>query len=666
MGDTPLQISTPSVQLPGALEQIDRNGGLFLSVLQASQDYVAVLGADGCVQFINDRGLSLMDEEHRQDIVGRLWSELWPEDYRQDVERVLSAAGKAETARFRAWHATSGGPPTWWDTMVSPILDRTDGSVVGLLALCHEITAQMRTQSFLDTILDSAPLVLFAKNASDRRYVLVNQEAEEIFGHSRDDILGKTDHELGAHHADRMLEVEADVVRSGAIRVVEDIRGEGENQQVLQTKLLATFGEEGPCHIIGVMEDITDQRRAAVELQEAAERAEAANQSKSAFLANMSHEIRTPLNGVIGVADVLAGTELTGHQREMVDLIRSSGQTLGRLLSDVLDLARIESGRLEIENEPFHLADAARTVAALLEARAHEKSLALKVELAPEADCWVVGDVVRVKQILTNFVGNAIKFTEQGEVRIVVSCPEHQGDRATFRFEVQDTGVGFDASRKEAVFARFQQADGSITRRFGGTGLGLAISKQLAEMMGGEVDCDSAPGVGSVFFAELPMMLTEAPAQSQADAATGLHSGENASDRPLKILLADDHPTNRKVCELILAQIGVDLTSVEDGAQALEAFKTDHFDVVLMDMQMPVMDGLAATRAIRERERTMGLPHTPVFMLTANALAEHIEASRLAGADLHITKPITSAALLTALAQLTVEPEADAAAAAAA
>ena len=666
MGDTPLQISTPSVQLPGALEQIDRNGGLFLSVLQASQDYVAVLGADGCVQFINDRGLSLMDDEHRQDIVGRLWSELWPEDYRQDVERVLSAAGKAETARFRAWHATSGGPPTWWDTMVSPILDRTDGSVVGLLALCHEITAQMRTQSFLDTILDSAPLVLFAKNASDRRYVLVNQEAEEIFGHSRDDILGKTDHELGAHHADRMLEVEADVVRSGAIRVVEDIRGEGENQQVLQTKLLATFGEEGPCHIIGVMEDITDQRRAAVELQEAAERAEAANQSKSAFLANMSHEIRTPLNGVIGVADVLAGTELTGHQREMVDLIRSSGQTLGRLLSDVLDLARIESGRLEIENEPFHLADAARTVAALLEARAHEKSLALKVELAPEADCWVVGDVVRVKQILTNFVGNAIKFTEQGEVRIVVSCPEHQGDRATFRFEVQDTGVGFDASRKEAVFARFQQADGSITRRFGGTGLGLAISKQLAEMMGGEVDCDSAPGVGSVFFAELPMMLTEAPAQSQADAATGLHSGENASDRPLKILLADDHPTNRKVCELILAQIGVDLTSVEDGAQALEAFKTDHFDVVLMDMQMPVMDGLAATRAIRERERTMGLPHTPVFMLTANALAEHIEASRLAGADLHITKPITSAALLTALAQLTVEPEADAAAAAAA
>ena len=659
MGDTPLQISTPSVQLPGALEQIDRNGGLFLSVLQASQDYVAVLGADGCVQFINDRGLSLMDDEHRQDIVGRLWSELWPEDYRQDVERVLSAAGKAETARFRAWHATSGGPPTWWDTMVSPILDRTDGSVVGLLALCHEITAQMRTQSFLDTILDSAPLVLFAKNASDRRYVLVNQEAEEIFGHSRDDILGKTDHELGAHHADRMLEVEADVVRSGAIRVVEDIRGEGENQQVLQTKLLATFGEEGPCHIIGVMEDITDQRRAAAELQEAAERAEAANQSKSAFLANMSHEIRTPLNGVVGVADVLAGTALTDRQREMVDLIRSSGQTLGRLLSDVLDLARIESGRLEIENEPFQLAQAAGAVAALLETRAHEKGLALKVQLAPEADCWVVGDVVRVKQILTNFVGNAIKFTEQGEVRIVVSCPSHEGDRAVFRFEVQDTGVGFDASRKEAVFARFQQADGSITRRFGGTGLGLAISKQLAEMMGGEVDCDSAPGVGSVFYAELPMMLTEAPAQSQADAATGLHSGENASDRPLKILLADDHPTNRKVCELILAQIGVDLTSVEDGAQALEAFKTDHFDVVLMDMQMPVMDGLAATRAIREREKTMGLPRTPVFMLTANALAEHIEASRLAGADLHITKPITSAALLTALSQLTVEPEAE-------
>ena len=657
MGDTLLQTSTPSARLPGALEQIDRNGGLFLSVLQASQDYVAVLGADGRVQFINDRGLELLHAERRQDVVGRPWLELWPEDYRQDVERVLAAAGKAETARFRAWHATADGPPTWWDTMVSPILDRTDGSVVGLLALCHDITAQMRTQSFLDTILDSAPLVLFAKNASDRRYVLVNQEAEEIFGHSRDDILGKTDHELGAPGADRMREVEADVVRSGAIRVVEDVRGEGDTLQVLQTKLLATFGEEGPCHIIGVMEDITDQRRAAAELQEAAERAEAANQSKSAFLANMSHEIRTPLNGVVGVADVLAGTALTDRQREMVDLIRSSGQTLGRLLSDVLDLARIESGRLEIENEPFQLAQAAGAVAALLETRAHEKGLALKVQLAPEADCWVVGDVVRVKQILTNFVGNAIKFTEQGEVRIVVSCPSHEGDRAVFRFEVQDTGVGFDASRKAAVFARFQQADGSITRRFGGTGLGLAISKQLAEMMGGEVDCDSTPGVGSVFYAELPMMLTEAPAQGQAAEALG--AGDGASGRALKILLADDHPTNRKVCELILAQIGVELTSVEDGAQALDAFISGHFDVVLMDMQMPVMDGLAATRAIREREKTMGLPRTPVFMLTANALAEHIEASRLAGADLHITKPITSAALLTALSQLTVEPEAE-------
>ncbi len=624
---------------------------------------MAVLDADGRVQFINERGLALMEPADRDGVVGRLWSELWPEDYRQDVERVLATAGKGEAARFRAWHATAGGPPTWWDTMVSPILQRRDGGVTGLLAMGHDITAQMRTQSFLDTILDSAPLVLFAKNASDRRYVLVNQEAEDIFGHSRDDILGKTDEELvGPEWAARIHAVEADVLRSGAIRVVEEVRGEGEDQQVLQTKLLATFGEEGPCHIIGVMEDITTQRRAAETLREAAERAEAANQSKSAFLANMSHEIRTPLNGVIGVADVLAGTELSGRQREMVELIRSSGQTLGRLLSDVLDLARIESGRLEIESEPFHLSDAVKTVAALLEARAQEKGLGLKVEMAAQSDCWVMGDVVRVKQILTNFVGNAIKFTEKGEVRIVVSCPSHEGDRATFRFEVQDTGVGFDASRKEAVFARFQQADGSITRRFGGTGLGLAISKQLAEMMGGEVDCDSTPDVGSVFHAILPMELTQAPAsKAHADPAESARAAGVVDDeRPLKVLLADDHPTNRKVCELILAQIGVDLTSVEDGAQALEAFDRERFDVVLMDMQMPVMDGLAATRAIREREKTQGLVRTPVFMLTANALAEHVEASRAAGADQHITKPITSAALLTALSQLTLEDEADA------
>jgi CheY-like chemotaxis protein/anti-sigma regulatory factor (Ser/Thr protein kinase) len=332
--------------------------------------------------------------------------------------------------------------------------------------------------------------------------------------------------------------------------------------------------------------------------------------------------------------------------------------TLERLLSDVLDLARIESGRLEIESEPFHLADAARSVAGLLTMRAQEKGVALNLELAPEADGRVVGDVVRLKQILTNLLSNAVKFTEKGEVRLTVSALAEGG----FRFDIRDTGVGFDARQKARVFARFQQADGSITRRFGGSGLGLAISLQLAELMGGTLDCESTPGEGSTFTLILPLPAAEA--EAAAGAGHGAAAGAVArEDRPMRVLLADDHPTNRKVVELILAQVGVELTSVENGLAAVEAFRRRAYDAVLMDMQMPVMDGLTATRLIRDHEEARGLAPTPVLMLTANALAEHLEASRRAGADAHLSKPITADKLLGALAALdpAAEPEADAA-----
>jgi CheY-like chemotaxis protein/anti-sigma regulatory factor (Ser/Thr protein kinase) len=267
-----------------------------------------------------------------------------------------------------------------------------------------------------------------------------------------------------------------------------------------------------------------------------------------------------------------------------------------------------------------------------------------------------VGDAVRLKQILTNLLSNAVKFTEKGEVRLTVRYLG--GADRRFRFDVSDTGLGFDAAQKERVFARFQQADGSITRRFGGTGLGLAISRQLTELMGGGLDCESEPGVGSTFSVVLPLPAAEAgpsePAEKTYDA--GALSDPDRNAPPLRVLLADDHPTNRMVVELILAQAGVELTSVEDGLAAVEAFAVGDYDAVLMDMQMPGMDGLTATRAIREHELSRGLAPTPIFMLTANALAEHLEASRHAGADRHLTKPITADKLLSALADL--EPRA--------
>ena len=373
-------------------------------------------------------------------------------------------------------------------------------------------------------------------------------------------------------------------------------------------------------------------------LRLARSRAEGANRAKSEFLANMSHEIRTPLNGVVAMADALSRRQLDDAEHEMVEIIRSSGVTLERLLSDILDSAKIEAGQVTIEAAPFALGHAVKDIAALWSSRVEGGPVALVVELDPLLDRMVVGDVVRVRQILANLVSNALKFTSAGAVTL--SVEPVADDRV--RFTVTDTGVGFDAEQKARIFTRFQQADGSITRRFGGTGLGLAISRDLAELMGGELDCESTPGAGSRFWFELPL-----PAAMIEETVAG--ATDDTSPEGLRILLADDHPANRKVIEVLLAPTEATLIAVENGQEALDAFAGGGFDLILMDMQMPVMDGLTATAAIRALEAERGLARTPLLMLTANAMAEHVEAGRTAGADGHLAKPVTTQTLFAAI-----------------
>jgi len=392
--------------------------------------------------------------------------------------------------------------------------------------------------------------------------------------------------------------------------------------------------------VAGFIAALIWQRRVAARLRLAQQRAEAASLSKTEFLANMSHEIRTPLNGVVAVADMLAQAGLPERERKMTEIIRSSGQSLERLLSDVLDLARVEAGQLTIEAAPFHAADLVRAVAALCRLRADEKGLALNTEIDPALERWFIGDTVRVRQILTNFTSNAVKFTAKGVVTIRGEMPEP----GRLRFSVVDTGVGFGAEAKARLFARFQQADGSITRRFGGSGLGLAISRQLASLMDGVVDCESIPGHGSRFWFEAPFAETAAPVEAM-DAEEASASG----GRAVRVLVADDHATNQMVVKMMLDQFGVDSVIVDDGLKAVEALRAGPFDAVLMDMQMPVMDGLEATRLIREEERAAGRPRTPILMLSANALPEHRRAGEQAGADGHVAKPVTVAGLMGAL-----------------
>jgi signal transduction histidine kinase/ActR/RegA family two-component response regulator len=400
---------------------------------------------------------------------------------------------------------------------------------------------------------------------------------------------------------------------------------------------------------VSVCIDLTDIRRDAEVLAQARDEAQAANRAKSEFLANMSHELRTPLNGVVGMADLLSRARLGARERKMVEIIRASGASLERLLSDLLDLARVEAGRVAIESAPFQPGEAVRAVTSLCALKAQEKGVDLRVEIAPEFEGAFLGDVDRLKQILANLVSNAVKFTEAGEI-LVRAEPAANG----LRLSVSDTGVGFDPADRDRIFGRFEQADASITRRFGGSGLGLFISRQLAELMGGTLEAEGRPGEGSTFILTLPLSPAEAVYQPDDRSSPAAET----DGRPLRVLVADDHPINRTVVEMILAEAGVELTAVEDGAQALEAFKAGGFDVVLMDMMMPVMDGLSATRAIRDYERAHGLAPTPVIMLTANALPEHLEQSLAAGAQQRVTKPIDAAALLSAISELTAPPAA--------
>jgi len=432
---------------------------------------------------------------------------------------------------------------------------------------------------------------------------------------------------------------------------------DGSYKWVLSRARLVSRTPDGrPWRFIGTTIDVSARKALEFQLEHARDVAEHANEAKSMFVANMSHEIRTPLNGVIGVAGVLARTPLSAEQRDMVGLVQSSAKVLERLLSDILDQSKLEAGDFELQMAPFDLRETIEAAAELMRARADEKALSFEVNFDPSADGIFRGDGVRLRQVLSNLAANAIKFTEQGEVRIDVTAtePAAPGAPTELRIVVGDTGIGFDESTAQRLFARFVQADGSISRRFGGTGLGLAISKALTERMGGQIGAESELGVGSRFTVVLPLERTfaladykagQAEAQPEADADAGEALGE------LRILVAEDHPTNQRVIELILGPLGVSLTMASDGQEAVEAFRPGAFDLVLMDMQMPRLDGLAATREIRRLEREAGAAPTPIAMLTANAMDEHRLMAFEAGADHHISKPFTPESLFAGIAE---------------
>ena len=376
--------------------------------------------------------------------------------------------------------------------------------------------------------------------------------------------------------------------------------------------------------------------------------AESANSAKSTFLATMSHEIRTPLNGVLGMAQAMAGDELSDRQRDRLSVIHRSGEALLAILNDVLDLSKIEAGKLELEQLEFELADVARGAYSAFTALANKKGLSFALDIEGARGRYL-GDPTRLRQILYNLISNALKFTEQGEIRVIAA---RRGEM--LEISVADTGVGIAPESLCKLFAKFDQLDSSTTRRFGGTGLGLAICRELAQLMDGEINVESDLGLGSRFTLRVPLSWVGEEKAAAAAVATRLEPTEIA----LRVLAAEDNAINQLVLKTLLHQMGVDPTVVENGQLALDAWEAGDWDVILMDIQMPVMDGLTATAAIRNREADTGRPRTPIVALTANAMAHQVEQYIAGGMDGHVAKPIQAADLFAALTRAAVPEQA--------
>ncbi len=415
--------------------------------------------------------------------------------------------------------------------------------------------------------------------------------------------------------------------------------------------ITAVYDEAGDlCGFSEVTRDITERKRAQEEIEEQRKRAEQSNQAKSQFLASMSHEIRTPMNAILGMTDLLWETELDEDQRHYVEIFRRAGANLMDLINDILDLSKIESGRLELEKREFDVETVVADVVELLAGRAHDKGIGLRTRLLPGLTKKVVGDAARLRQVLVNLVGNAIKFTSSGEVVITVESPATDA-AGEIAFSVSDSGIGIPKEKLASIFEAFEQVDASTARKYGGTGLGLPISKHLVECMGGTLRVDSEPGRGSTFYFTAKFGMAEPlgpQAQHERTRATG-QAGSVEPARPAHILVADDSADNRFVIEAYLRGTPYSAVFAEDGRAAVKQFQQEQFDAILMDMQMPVMDGLSATRAIREIEKRDGRTALPIVALTANAQRESVEACRTAGCSAHLAKPVSKSALLGAL-----------------
>jgi PAS domain S-box-containing protein len=488
----------------------------------------------------------------------------------------------------------------------------------------------------------------------------VNKQMEALTGCTRDELIGApfkgyfTDSERAEAAIKRVLSEKS-------VTDYELTARARDGKQTVVSYNATTFYDRNRTlqGVFAAARDVTERKRVEVELQQAKAVAESASRTKSDFLASMSHEIRTPMNAIMGIADLLAKTSLSPEQDKYVQIFRRAGDNLLNLINDILDLSKVESSQLELERTGFSLNDHLEKVMEMVAARAHEKGLAMVYEIAPSVPNDLVGDPTRLRQVLLNLLGNAIKFTESGEVTLRVAPDANPSVPTALRFTVSDTGIGIASEKLGRVFERFTQADSSTTRRFGGSGLGLTISRRLVELMGGHIWVESEVGTGSMFAFAVPF---ENWAATNRPTAAAVGAGPEPALRALRILLAEDSPDNCTITMAYLEDTPYRVEIAETGAIACQKFTAGNYDLVLMDRQMPVMDGLTATRTIRAWEQANGRPPTPIIALTASALKGDREMCLAAGCTAFLTKPIKQEVLLQAIREhsmVVVSPSGD-------